>query len=82
LNTSQGGLALNNFLEYNSGNDYKKVSTSIPGKRRRNIITKSMAAARGSIEDYQIDENSRKLSNFDVLSHQIQISKYVTEKDK
>ena len=76
------GLGLNNFLEYKDS-DYKKVQTSVPGKRRRHIVTNSIGLQPGSqYTESKAAAESQKTNTFDVLSHNIQSSKYVTERDR
>lgn len=69
-------LALNDYLELDKSSDYKMVKSPIQGRRgRRQIMTKSHAAQASATEH-------SRTNTLDMLSNNIQQSKYITDKDR
>ena len=73
-------LELNNFTVLAQSRDGKKVQTSHPSKRRRQIVTKSVTKTASQAGDDDVKSN--KTNTFDILSLNIEHSKYVTDRDR
>ena len=58
-------LGLNQYLDYQKGTDYKKVQTTIPRNRRRQIMAKSTAQNRGATTG----EHSKTNTTTDMLAN-------------
>lgn len=75
-----------NNLEYDRNNEFKKVQTAIPQKKRRNVMTKSQNHHQESLKINRNsniatgNKDSSTLAN--TLIAKIEQAKYMTEKDK
>lgn len=74
-------LGLAQHLDYNTGNDYKKVQTAMP-RKRRNVMTKSQVAPKTQQQAYQRAPSSNEAHLPVSIMSKIEQGKYMTDKDK
>lgn len=77
-----GKLGLAQHLDYNTGNDYKKVQTAMP-RKRRNVMTKSQVAPKTPTDGMHDRTGSRQPTHLPAsIMNKIEQGKYMTDKDK